>query len=96
MKLKLFDERDTELETDSKDDAPETAKLFMNDDISTSTFEFCKKIVPPTVDAENPAKSEAIILLRFALFRPPKSLIAAPETAEASENLEPETDKADP
>ena len=94
--MKLFDISDTELERDSKDDAPDTAKLFMNDDISTSTFEFCKEMVPPNVDAENPAKSVATILLRLALLRPPNRLIAAPERAEASQNLEPEIDKADP
>ncbi len=96
MKLKLFDEIDTELESDSKDDAPETAKLFLKDDNSISTFEFSKEMVPPNVDAENPSKSEAMILLRLALFRPPKRLIAPPERAEASQNLEAKIDKADP
>ena len=94
--MKLFDEIDTELESDSKDDAPETAKLFLKDDNSMSTFESCKEMVPPYVDAENPEKSEAVILFRLALFRPPKRLIAPPERADASQNLEAKIDKADP
>jgi hypothetical protein len=96
VKLNWLLARDTRLEYDSTDDAPDTAKLLMKDDNSTSTFESFKRIVPPIVDAARPEKSDAIILLWTALLLPPKRLMAAPATEDASQNLEAVTVNADP
>ena len=95
MKFNSLLARDTRLEYDSKV-APDTAKVLMKDDNSMSTFEALKRIDPPTVDAARPEKSDATILLRTALFRPPKRAMPAPATEDASQNLEAVTDNADP
>ena len=89
MKLTLFPDMDTELENESTDDAPDTAKLFRNDDRLMSIFESFNKMLPPASDAARPANSEATIVFFLALLRPPKRLMAAPENAEPVQNLDP-------
>jgi hypothetical protein len=96
VKLNSLLASDNTLEYDSRDDAPVTAKVFMKDDNSMSMFESFTRIDPPIVDAARPEKSDAIILFWTALFRPPKRLIAAPATEDASQNLEAVTVNADP
>ncbi len=91
----MFPDSKTELEYASTEDAPDTAKLLTKVVSLMSTFESLKRILPPTSDAASPANSEAIIVLLIALFRPPMRLIAAPETAEFSQNLALITDKTE-
>ena len=95
MKLKLLLARDTRLEYDSRD-APDTAKVLMKDVNCMSTFESFKRIDPPIEDAARPEKSDDTILLRTALFRPPKRDMPAPATEDASQNLEAAIVNADP
>ena len=68
----------------------------MKDDSSMLTFESLKRIDPPIVDAARPEKSDATILLRTALFRPPVIAMPAPATEDAFQNLEAATVNADP
>jgi hypothetical protein len=68
----------------------------MKDVNSMSTFESLKRIDPPIVDAARLENSDATILLRTALFRPPEIAMPAPAKEEACQNLEVVTDNADP